>query len=149
MVLEPNFILGIKQTSLASKEDYHVHATIRSHTCLSSRFRLHGISQPPWLSAVSKIHKLKQTRDINLRFVQNKPSFRETNYTYMLINLLCGKPRTPITLSLCTCLHMLPEFSGVLCATINSWLLHQLLDTHVAMRALTSANLRSSRIWPS
>ena len=121
MVSKPNFVLGIKQTSLASKEDSHVHTTIRSHICLSARSRLHGISQPPWLSVVSKIHKFKQTRDINLRFVQNKPSFRETNYTYMLISLLCGKPRTSVTLSLCTRLHMLPEFSNTIpCATINS-----------------------------
>ena len=55
MVSEPNFVLGIKQTSLASKEDdSHVHITIRSHTCLSAGSRLHGISQPPWLCAMSK-----------------------------------------------------------------------------------------------
>ena len=72
MVSEPNFVLGIKQTSLTSKEDSHVHTTIRSHTCLSAGFRLHNISQPPWLSAMSKIHKLKQTRNINLIFVQSR-----------------------------------------------------------------------------
>ena len=54
MVLEPNFVLGIKQKSLASKEDPHVHITIRSHTCLSAGSKLHGILQPPWLCAVSK-----------------------------------------------------------------------------------------------
>ena len=54
MVSEPNFVLGIKQKSLASKEDPHVHITIRSHTCLSAGSRLHGILQPPWLCAVSK-----------------------------------------------------------------------------------------------
>ena len=54
MVSEPNFVLGIKQTSLASKEDSHVHTTIKSHTCLSARSRLHGISQSPWLTAVSR-----------------------------------------------------------------------------------------------
>ena len=54
MISEPNFVLGIKQKSLASKEDFHVHITIRSHTCLSAGSRLHGISQPPWLCAVSK-----------------------------------------------------------------------------------------------
>ena len=32
MVSEPYFVLGIKQTSLASKEDSHMHITIRSHT---------------------------------------------------------------------------------------------------------------------
>ena len=54
MVSEPNFVLGIKQKSLASKEDPHVHITIRSHTCLSAGSKLHGILQPPWLCAVSK-----------------------------------------------------------------------------------------------
>ena len=54
MVSEPNFVLGIKQTSLANKEDSHVHTAIRSHTCLFAGSRLHSISQPPWLTAVSR-----------------------------------------------------------------------------------------------
>ena len=54
MVSEPNFVLGIKQKSLASKEDSHVHITVRSHTCLSAESRLHSISQPPWLTTVSR-----------------------------------------------------------------------------------------------
>ena len=52
MILEPNFIFGIKQTSLHSKEDSHPHPTIWSHTCLSARSRLQGISQPSWFTAV-------------------------------------------------------------------------------------------------
>ena len=31
-----------------------MHITIKSHTCLSAGSRLYGISQPPWLCAVSK-----------------------------------------------------------------------------------------------
>ena len=31
MVSEPNSVLGIKQTSLASKEDSHMHTTIKSY----------------------------------------------------------------------------------------------------------------------
>ena len=54
IVSEPNFVFGIKQKSLASKEDSHVHITIRSHTCLSAGSRLHSISQLPWLTAVSR-----------------------------------------------------------------------------------------------
>ena len=54
MVSEPNFVLDIKQTSLANKEDSHVHTAIRSHTCLSAGSRLHSISQLPWLTAVSR-----------------------------------------------------------------------------------------------
>ena len=54
MVSEPNFVLGIKQKSLASKEESHVHITVRSHTYLSAGSKLHSISQPPWLIAVSR-----------------------------------------------------------------------------------------------
>ena len=54
MVSKPNFVLGIKQTSLASKEDSHMHITIKSHTCLSVGSRFHSISQLPWLTTVSR-----------------------------------------------------------------------------------------------
>ena len=54
MVSEPNFVLGIKQKSLARKEDSHVHITVRSHKCLSAGSRLHSISQPPWFTTVSR-----------------------------------------------------------------------------------------------
>ena len=54
MVSEPNFVLGIKQISLANKEDSHMHTAIRSHICLSAGSGLHSISQPPWLTAVSR-----------------------------------------------------------------------------------------------
>ena len=58
MVSDPNFVFGIKQTSLANKEDSHVHTGIRSHTCLSAGSRLHNISQPPWLTALSRSSSL-------------------------------------------------------------------------------------------
>ena len=58
MVSEPNFVLGIKQKFLASKEDSHVHITIRSHICLSAGSRLHSILQPPWLTTVSRSSSL-------------------------------------------------------------------------------------------
>ena len=54
MVSEPGFVLGIKQKSLASNEDPHVHFTIISHTCLFAGSGLHGILQPPWLCVMSK-----------------------------------------------------------------------------------------------
>ena len=54
MVSEPNFVLGIKQKSLASKEDSHVHITVRSHRCLFAGSRIHSISQPRWLTVVSR-----------------------------------------------------------------------------------------------
>ena len=48
-----------------------MHTTIRSHTCFSTGSKLHDISQPPWLSAVSKIHKLKQSHDLTLQICAN------------------------------------------------------------------------------
>ena len=59
--------MASNKTSLASKEDSHVHTTIRSHASFSAGSRLHGISQPQWRSAVSKIHKLKQRRDLTFQ----------------------------------------------------------------------------------
>ena len=74
MVSKPNFVFGIKQTSLHSKEDSQVHTTIWSHTCLSAGSRLHGISQPPWLCAVSK---------------SNKPSKPWLNLSYLCTSSFC------------------------------------------------------------
>ena len=54
MVSEPNFVLGIKQKSLASKEDSHMQTAVRSHTYLSVGSRLHSILQPSRLTAVSR-----------------------------------------------------------------------------------------------
>ena len=71
MVSEPNFVLGIKKKKSLVRKEYHVHTTIRSHICFSAGSRLHGISQPPWLSAVSKIHKLKQSCDLTLQICAN------------------------------------------------------------------------------
>ena len=65
MVSEPNFVLGIKQTSLVNKEDSYVHTTIRSHTCLA-----HYCVQ---------ILKPKQSVPLPIKFVHNKPSPDETN----------------------------------------------------------------------
>ena len=73
MVSEPNFVLGIKQKSLVSKEDSHVHITIRSHTCLSAGSRFHSISQPPWLTAVSRSSN-QASHDLTYQICAN-PSF--------------------------------------------------------------------------
>ena len=77
MVSEPNFVLGIKQKSLASKKDSHVHITIISHTCLSAGSRLHSISQPPWLTAVSRSSN-QASRDLTYQICAN-PSFSYQN----------------------------------------------------------------------
>ena len=80
MVSESNFILGIKQTSLVSKEDSHVHITDRSHTCLSTRSRLHSISQPPWLTIVSRSSN-QASRDLTYQICAN-PSFAWWNQNH-------------------------------------------------------------------
>ena len=48
-----------------------MHTTIRSHTCFSAGSRLHGILQPPWLSVMSKIHKLKQSHALTFQICAN------------------------------------------------------------------------------
>ena len=73
MVSEPNFVFGIKQISLANKKDSHVHTAIRSHTCLSAGSRLHSISQPLWLTAVSRSSN-QARRDLTYQICAN-PSF--------------------------------------------------------------------------
>ena len=73
MVSKPNFVLGIKQKYLVSKEESHVHITVRSHTCLSTASRLHSISQPPWLTAVSRSSN-QARRDLTYQICAN-PSF--------------------------------------------------------------------------
>ena len=80
MVSESNFILGIKQTSLVSKEDSHVHITDRSHTCLSTGSRLHSISQPPWLTVVSRSSN-QASRDLTYQICAN-PSFAWRNQNH-------------------------------------------------------------------
>ena len=80
MELEPNFVLGIKQKSLASKEDSHVHITVRSHTCLSAGSRLHSILQPPWLTTVSRSSN-QASRDLIYQICTN-PSFAWWNQNH-------------------------------------------------------------------
>ena len=81
MVSKPNFVLGIKQTSLASKEEYHVHTIISSHTCFPVGSWLHSILQPPWLYAVSKSNKIKRSRDLILHICAN-PCFAWRNQNH-------------------------------------------------------------------
>ena len=87
MVSEPNFVLDIKQKSLASKEDSHVHITIRSHTCLFAGSRLHSISQPSWLTAMSRSSSpsnscLSRSNLCTLRFRLMKPTRQTCSTAY-------------------------------------------------------------------
>ena len=133
MVSEPNFILGIKQTSLASKEDSHVHTTIRSHTCLSAGSRLHGISQ---------------SVPLPIRSVHIKPSPDETNKTKVLHSISWTKPRHPTSNGSLTRHHTRTMAPGTLTrAAEGSWLPAWISATHAAKTALSSLDLLSLRIW--
>ena len=101
MVSEPNFVLGIKQKSLASKEDSHVHITVRSHTCLSAGSRLHSILQPPWLTVVSRSSN-QASRDLTFRSVQINASPNETNHKYVIHGLSRSKPRKLVSVGIVT-----------------------------------------------
>ena len=98
MVSEPNFVLGIKQKSLASKEDPHVHITIRSHTCLSAGSRLHGISQHH--GSMLCQNPTKQSVPLPIRSVHIKPLPVETDPTDVLLGLPRGKPKNLVNRNL-------------------------------------------------
>ena len=105
MVSEPNFVLSIKQTSLASKEDSRMHTTIWSHTCLSIGSRLHGIMQPPWLSAVSKSNN-QPNCDLPFQICAHQAFTYEINTTNVLHRHSWEKPISPATIWFSTCLHV-------------------------------------------
>uniref|UniRef100_A0A7N2MK95 TIR domain-containing protein n=1 Tax=Quercus lobata TaxID=97700 RepID=A0A7N2MK95_QUELO len=71
LTLAPDYLLlwlKIAKMALNAKmAPHHMHTTIRSHAYFSAGSRFHGISQPPWRSAMSKIHKLKQSRIFTFR----------------------------------------------------------------------------------
>uniref|UniRef100_A0A7N2LGJ5 Uncharacterized protein n=1 Tax=Quercus lobata TaxID=97700 RepID=A0A7N2LGJ5_QUELO len=109
--------------------------------------KLHGISQPPWRSAVSKIHKLKQTRDINIRSVHIKPSPDETNKTYVLHGISRPKPRNPTSNGSRTCHHARPMAPGTLTrAAEDSRLPARISVTRAAKPALSSSDPFGLRI---
>ena len=129
MELEPNFVLGIKQKSLASKEDSHVHITIRNHTCLSAGSRLHSISQPPWLTAVSRSSN-QARHDLTYQICAN-PSFSCQNQPHRRAprpparkTQKSGKPKPSHTPQLASENHP--------CAASNSSLPDRLLGTCAA-----------------
>ena len=146
MISEPNFVLGIKQKSLASKEDPHVHITIRSHTCLSAGSRLHGILQPPWLCAVSKS---------NNQAICASPYQICTHQDFACRNQHHRRaPRPPTRktqkFSQSKSTHMPQLASENLPRTASdSSLPYRLLGTRAALTASLSTDLPGLRIWPS
>ena len=146
MVSEPNFVLGIKQKSLATKEDLHVNITIRSHTCLFAGSRLHGILQPPWLCAVSKSNnqaicaspnQICAHQDFACRNQQHRraprPPTRKTQKS--------GQPKSTYMPQLAS--ENLPRTAS------DSSLPDRLLGTRAALTASLSTDLPGLRIWPS
>ena len=139
MVSKPSFVLGIKQKSLASKEDSQVHITIRSHTCLSARSRLHGILQPPWLCAVSKSnnqaicaspYQICAHQDFACRNQPHRRALRPPARKTQKSNQLKSTHAPP-------------------CAASDSSLPDRLLGTCAALTASSSTNLQNLRLWPS
>ena len=112
MVSKPNFVLGIKQLSLCSKEVSHALNRFAMVMLLAHKSRLHSFTQLPqnyhcYLAAMSSISQA--CRASSFRSVQIKPSPNETNYTDVLLNLLREKPRSTATIGSCTRLHKWTE----------------------------------------
>ena len=147
MVSEPNFVLGIKQKSLASKEDSHVHITIRSHRCLSAGSKLHSISQSPWLTNVSR--SLNQaSRDLTYLICAN-PSFSCQNQPHR--RALRPPTRKTQKSSQLKPSHVPPRaavsFGKFPRAASDSSLPGRLIGTRAAQTTLSSTDLLGMRIW--
>ena len=149
MVSKPNFVLGIKQKSLASKEDSHVHIIIRSHTCLSAGSRLHGISQPPWLCAVSKfnnqaIHASPYQICAHQAFACRNRSHRRGPRHPPRKTQKSGQPKSS---------HAPPRaadsFGKSLTRCLKFLTSDRLLGTRAALKASTSTDLQNLRLRPS
>ena len=147
MVSEPNFVLGIKQKSLASKEDSHVHITIRNHTCLSAGSRLHSISQPPWLTAVSRSSN-QASHDLTYQICAN-PSFSCQNQPHRRAprpparkTQKFGQPKASHVLPRAAVSSRKSTTCGLRFLTSRSC-----LCTCAAMTASSSTNLLGLRIW--
>ena len=144
MVSEPNFVLGIRQTSLTNKEDSHVHTAIRSHTYLFAGSRLHSISQPSWLTAVSRssspsnrvspnqicAHQAFACRNRSHRRAPRPPA-RKTQKS--------GQPKASHAPLLAS--------ESLSRAASNSSLPNRLPGTRAALKALLSTDLLGLRIW--
>ena len=91
MVSEPNFVLGIKQKSLASKEDSHVRNTDPQQClCLLSDLGLQHHAAPTETLLLPRCYISDLSSKSNhspYRSVQIKPSPEETNHTGVLLGL--------------------------------------------------------------
>ena len=149
MVSEPNFVHGIKQKSLASKEDSHMHIIIRSRTCLSAGSRLHGISQPPWLCAVSKFNNQAiraspyQICAHQAFACRNRPHRRAPRHPPRKTKK-SGQPKSS---------HVPPRaedsFGKSLTRRLRFLTSDRLLGTRAALKASTSTDLQNLRTRPS
>ena len=147
MVSEPNFVLGIKQTSLANKEDSHVHTSSEvTHACLldldstASRSRHSSLLCPD--------PKPNQSVPLPIRSAQIQALPDETDTTDVLLRLPRGKPRNPANRKLATRCHAPQLASESLSrAASDSSNPDRLLGTCAALKASSSTDLLGLRIW--
>ena len=109
MVSEPNFVLGIKQKSLASKEDSHVRNTDPQQcACLLSHLGLQqhaATTETPLLPRCYISDLSSKSNHSPIRSVHIKPSPVETEPTAVLLGLPRRKPRNPVNRKLATRRH--------------------------------------------
>ena len=90
MISEPNFVLGIKQKSLASKEDSHVHTDPQQCACLLLDLGLkhHAATmETPLLPRYYISNLSSKSNHSPIRSVHIKPSPVETEPTDVLLGL--------------------------------------------------------------
>ena len=106
MVSEPNFVLGIKQKSLASKEDSHMRNTDPQQcTCLLSHLGLQhhaATMETPLLPRCYISDLLSKSNHSPIKSVHIKPSPVETEPTAVLLGLPRRKPKNPVNRKLAT-----------------------------------------------
>ena len=147
MVSEPNFVLGIKQTSLANKEDSHVHTSSEvTHACLldidstASRSR-HG-------SLLCPDPKPKQSVPLPIRSTQIQASPDEANTTDVLPCISRPKPRNPTSNGSCTRHHARTMAHRTLTrAATDCQHRGQISVTRAANKALSSTDLLGLKNW--
>ena len=106
IVSKSNFVLGIKQKSLASKEDSYVRNTDPQQcTCLLSDLGLqhHAATMETPLLPRCYISDLSSKSNLSpIRSVHIKPSPVETEPTAVLLGLPRRKPKNPVNRKLAT-----------------------------------------------
>ena len=149
MVSEPNFILGIKQ-NISRKQKKNITCTPPLEVTHVYLLDLDSMASYSHRGSVlcPRIHKLKQTRDINIRSMHIKPSPDETNKIDVLHDISRQKPRNPTSNGSRTRHHTWTMAIGTLtCAAEDSRLPDQISATRVAKTTLSFPDPLDLRIW--